>query len=173
MAVFIAGPWESRPARRPPRSSAVPRGHVDANKMGFTSLEFFITSGQSELLEVQLIGEKDHTVYYDQVITGEDFFETPYPGRASVSLNAADAIGLEGGYFPDIQYILYITNADTERPLEIEVLQDANGTRTPHIFLHRDSYNGYRFAVAVILFVFVDASTLIIYFTIAKQLLGL
>lgn len=128
--------------------------HVDANKMGFTSLEFFITSGQSELLEVQLIGEKDHAVYYDQVMTGEDFFETPYPGRASVSLNAADAIGLEGGYFPDIQYILYITNADTERPLEIEVLQDGNGTRTPHIFLHRDSYNVYRFAVAVILFVF-------------------
>ena len=129
-------------------------GRVDANKMGFTSLEFFITSGQSELLEVQLIGKEDHVVYYDQIMTGEDFFESPYPGKASVSLNAADAIGLEGGYFPDIQYILYITNADAERPLEIEVLQDGNGTRTPHIFLHRDSYNGYRFAVAVILFVF-------------------
>ena len=129
-------------------------GRVDANKMGFTSLEFFITSGQSELIEVQLIGKEDHVVYYDQIMTGEDFFESPYPGKASVSLNAADAIGLEGGYFPDIQYILYITNADAERPLEIEVLQDGNGTRTPHIFLHRDSYNGYRFAVAVILFVF-------------------
>lgn len=129
-------------------------GRVDANKMGFTSLEFFITSGQSELIEVQLIGKEDHVVYYDQIMTGEDFLESPYPGKASVSLNAADAIGLEGGYFPDIQYILYITNADAERPLEIEVLQDGNGTRTPHIFLHRDSYNGYRFAVAVILFVF-------------------
>lgn len=129
----------------------------DTRDKDFTALEFMVSKDSPNLMGVRLVNADTNIEYINRDVLEGEVTETKYDGKI-IRMNA---LGTDAGSaFIAGKYNVYITNKDSARLVNVNVIQNKDG-KTSFNYALRESF-GIGYVVAVIVLILIGIYILVI-----------